>query len=425
VNPNKSRWTWWLVKLSRRIWFRALFLALMSVAGALLGVVLAPLIPPGFAAQFGADAVTNILEILASSMLIVATFSLSTAISAYAAASSDTTPRVTELLMQDPTAQNALSTFVGGFLFSLVGIIGLSAGIYGEDGHLVLFALTLLMVLVIVVTFLRWVEVLSNFGRVPDAIDRTAEAADDAVSGWVERPYLGGRAADDAPETDFEVYPERMGYVRHIDIDALQTLACEAGGEIVVSAPPGAFLDDAHPIARTTFEPDDAVRESIRQAYDVADNRTFDQDPKYGISAMAEIGIKALSPAVNDPVTAIRVIDRLVRVLRKWGDASRDSKPHYDRVYVPALDADELFTVAFTQLALYGAKDARVGVRLQQAFSSLSRVSDADSAAAARTQADRALGHAKAALVLDEEYARLRSINKAIAQDRSRDRPSD
>ena len=81
VNPNKSRWTWWLVKLSRRIWFRALFFALMSVVGALLAVALGPLIPQGFAAQFGADAVANILEILASSLLIVATFSLSTAIS--------------------------------------------------------------------------------------------------------------------------------------------------------------------------------------------------------------------------------------------------------------------------------------------------------------------------------------------------------
>ena len=102
-------------------------------------------------------------------MLVVATFSLSTVISAYAAASADTTPRVTELLMQDTTAQNALSTFVGGFLFSLAGLIGLSAGVYGKDGHIILFAMTILVVLVIVVTFLRWVGVLSSFGRVPDA----------------------------------------------------------------------------------------------------------------------------------------------------------------------------------------------------------------------------------------------------------------
>lgn len=77
--------------------------------------------------------------------------------------------------MQDPAAQHALSTFIDGFLFALVGIIGLSAGIYGEDGHIVLFLITIVMVTAIVVTFLRWVDVLSNFGRVPDAIDRTEE----------------------------------------------------------------------------------------------------------------------------------------------------------------------------------------------------------------------------------------------------------
>lgn len=417
VNPDKSRWSWWLLQLSRRIWFRAVFFALLSVVGALLAVVAAPLIPSGFAERFSADAVRNILEILASSMLIVATFSLSTAISAYAAASSDTTPRVTELLMQDPTAQNALSTFVGGFLFSLVGLIGLSAGIYGKGGHLVLFLLTVVMVTAIVVTFLRWVDVLSHFGRVPDAIERTARAAADAVAGWIERPHLGGCQADGAFDEDFGVDSARMGYVRYIDMAALQKVAEKGCGKILVSASPGAFLDQEQPLVRMTFEPDEDVQRSISEAFDVADNRTFDQDPEYGISALAEIGIKALSPSLNDPVTAIRVIDRLVRVLTDWGNASGGEKPAYDRVHVPSLDAGELFRVAFSQLALYGARDVRVGTRLQEALRSLSRVDDPCSAAAAREQAARALELAKAALVLEQDYARLRAINESFATD--------
>jgi len=52
------------------------------------------------------------------------------------------------------------------------------------------------VVVVIVVMFLRWVDVLSHFGRVPDAIERTAKAAGDAVMGWVDQPYLGGRPAN-------------------------------------------------------------------------------------------------------------------------------------------------------------------------------------------------------------------------------------
>lgn len=177
MRASRSRWTWWLIRLSRRIWFRAAVFALLGIASALLAIVVTPFLPPDLSDDVGADSVGNILEILANSMLIVATFSLTTMTSAYAAASSSTTPRVTELLLQDSTAHNALSTFVGGFLFALAGIIGLNSGIYGDNGHVVLFVLTLVVIVIIVVTFLAWVEALSHFGRVPDAINRTVHAA--------------------------------------------------------------------------------------------------------------------------------------------------------------------------------------------------------------------------------------------------------
>jgi len=191
-------------------------------------------------------------------------------------------------------------------------------------------------------------------------------------------------------------------------VPALQSLAEAADGEIVVSAPPGAFLGGNRPIARTTFEVDDELREKICAAFDVGDNRSFDQDPPYGVSALAEIGIKALSPGINDPETASRVIDRLVRVLSAWGNAPRDIEPKYDRVYSPPLDSEDLFAVAFSQLALYGAKDVRVGIRLQEAFRSLATLDRADCAAAARQESERALALAKQALEVEADYELLR-----------------
>lgn len=405
----RSRWAWWFLRLSRRIWFRATFFALLSVASALLASPLGPLIPSGLPAKLGADAVGNILEILASSMLVVATFSLSTVIAAYAAASSGTTPRVTELLMQDPTAQNALSTFVGGFLFSLVGIIGLSSGIYGADGHIVLFSFTVIMVAVIVVTFLRWVDVLSGFGRIPDAINRTAEAAATAVSSRVAQPCIGGRPADRAPEMTSGVYADESGYVRHIDMAALQRLAEKRRGAIRVTATPGTFLAGEDALAETTFEPDGKDRRAIVTAFDVGDNRTFDQDPRYGISALSEIGIKALSPAINDPVTAIRVIDRLVRVLTDWGNGRSEQDPRFDRVYAEPLDADEVFSEAFSGLELHGANDVRIGVRLQRAFTCLAGVEDPRCAAAARRRASLARCRAESALAIEDEIELVRA----------------
>ena len=404
---------WWFVRLGRRIWFRAAVFALLGVASALLAVVLDPLLPPGLSDDLGADSVGNILEILANSMLIVATFSLSTMTSAYAAASSSTTPRVTELLLQDSTAHNALSTFVGGFLFALVGIIGLGSGIYGEDGYVVLFIVTLVVIVIIVVTFLTWVEALSHFGRVPDAINRTARAAAAAIRERLREPYLGGRSAADAGEHSFEVMSERMGYVRNVDIVALQDVAEAIGGEITVVAPPGSFMDGG-PLARISREPGGAAIEKVCDAFDIGDTRTFDQDPSYGISALAEIGVKALSSAANDPKTAMRVIDRLVQVLAICAEAPPADPPRCERVFVPPLEADELHAEAFAELALYGASDVLIGVRLQQAFGTLCRVGNASHAQAARKQSGLALERARHALRLESDVRRVEALAEQV-----------
>ncbi|HBT33923.1 MAG TPA: DUF2254 domain-containing protein, partial [Pusillimonas sp.] len=127
-----SKWEWLLTQFSRTLWVRALLYSLLAIVTALVSIWVDPYIPADFGGRIGADAVDQILDIMASSMLAVTTFSLTVMVSAYSAATSSVTPRATRLLMQDTTTQNVLSTFLGAFLFSLVGIIALSAGAYGD-----------------------------------------------------------------------------------------------------------------------------------------------------------------------------------------------------------------------------------------------------------------------------------------------------
>ena len=108
-----SRWRWLLGLLTRRLWFRATLISLLAVAAALLSLLISPFLPDGLSAGTGADSVDRILNILATSMLAVTTFSLSTMVSAYSAATSNVTPRATKLLIEDTTTQNTLATFVG------------------------------------------------------------------------------------------------------------------------------------------------------------------------------------------------------------------------------------------------------------------------------------------------------------------------
>lgn len=112
--------------------------SMAGVVTALLAVALSPYIPQELPTKIGADAVDKILGIIASSMLTVTTFSLTTMVSAYSAATTNVTPRATKLVIEDSTTQNVLATFVGSFLFSLVGIIALTTGAYGDRGRLIL-----------------------------------------------------------------------------------------------------------------------------------------------------------------------------------------------------------------------------------------------------------------------------------------------
>ena len=235
-----ARWRWVTNQLTKRLWFRASLFSLLGVATALAAVVFKDFIPESLSARIGADAVDKILGIIASSMLAVTTFSLSTMVTAYGAASSGVTPRATTLVMEDTTTQNALATFIGSFLFSLVGIIALSTGAYGTQGRVLLFAVTIGVVVLIVYTLLRWIDHLSKLGRVGETIDRVEKAAIEAISQRVQWPYLGGSVYPTdlvLPLSAIKLASDQTGYVQHIDVSALGVIAQEEQIQIYLKKP--------------------------------------------------------------------------------------------------------------------------------------------------------------------------------------------
>lgn len=121
-----SRWQWILKQTFKKLWFRATLFAIVAIITALLSILFKSMIPESVSVKVGAEAVDNILNILASSMLAVTTFSLSIMVTAYGSATTNVTPRATRLVVEDVTTQNVLATFIGSFLFSLVGIIALN-----------------------------------------------------------------------------------------------------------------------------------------------------------------------------------------------------------------------------------------------------------------------------------------------------------
>ena len=96
-----SKWRWRFRHLTRQLWVRATFYALLAIGTAFVALLLRPYLPTSAAARMGADSVDAILTIIASSMLTVTTFSLGIMLSAFAAAANHVTPRASRLLLDD------------------------------------------------------------------------------------------------------------------------------------------------------------------------------------------------------------------------------------------------------------------------------------------------------------------------------------
>ena len=407
------------------MWVRSTLFAVLGIFTALVAVKLDPFIPVEVSASTGADAVFQVLNILASSMLAVTTFSLSVMVTSLGAATSNATPRATRLLVRDPTSQNVLLIFLGTFLYSLVGIVALNTGYYSDRGRFILFVVTIGVIGVVVFAILRWIDHLSHLGRVGDTTKRVEDATAEAIAIHVATPYLGGAhltpdMLEDASDSE-RVFPDTTGYIAYVDMNSLQETASEHGVDIYLLALPGTFAYPALPLAALAPHPESKGRDkdkqelekTIRKAFSIGTERSFNQDPRFGLCVLAEIASRALSPGINDPGTAIDVIGRGIRILHPLLAPGREHDSRdiaCSNVFAPPIAAEDAFSDFFTPIARDGAAIVEVQIRLQKALLALCEMGDAEARHAAKQQSKEALLRAEA------DKQRLRDVAQRVAE---------
>jgi len=402
-------------RVVRRLWFRPALYSAAAVATVALAIVVPPLLPFALKSPvtLSADSVETVLTVLASSMLAVVTFSLSALVAALAEATRSATPRATTLLMEDGAVQNTLSTFLGAFLFAIVGILGISGSIYTELGRSILFAATVAVIAIVVVALVKWIERISRLGRVGETIDRVENATGAAFAAYADNPTLGGTTPPARPPSGRTVFAAKTGYVQHIDVPRIAAMAADAGATVHLAVRPGAFVDPVRPIA--VIEGDDGattLADCVRTAVTVGDQRSFPQDPRFGIVVLAEIAVRALSPGVNDPGTAIDVIGTTVRLLWQWQDAAVAARPEPGSplVTVPLLDPADILEDAFRPIGRDGAAVVEVATRLARGLCSLARVPDPALGAAARARIDDLLARMRDRGCLADDLAAVERV---------------
>ena len=445
-----SRWQWLMSRLGRQLWVRTSASGVMGILIAVLSAVIERYLPWELSGEVSREAVDSLLSILASSMLAVTTFSLSIMVSAYSSATSTATPRATRLLIEDSLTQTVLANFVGSFLFGIVGLVMLKVGLYGEQGRIVLFVATILVIALVVVSLMQWIDHLTQLGRLGETTNRVEASARKAMEARLAHPYMGGTPLLDPdhqiPANAMPVFGPEIGYVQNVDIPALSAFCKEHETRVYLSALPGTFIypdkpmlwvapvpvlqdsgtEGADPARASRANTDQAAwSQPLQAAFSMGNERSFDQDPRFGLVVLSEIATRALSAAVNDPGTAIGVIGRLTRLLNTWAqtsrkpsdaDAEKGQEPDYPHVHVPPVTAMDLFDDAFMLIARDGAGMIEVQLPLQKSLLALSRVGDATFAEAARVHSRMALDRAEAALPLEEEKRRVRALAQAVKE---------
>lgn len=413
-----SRLKFYIKRLGERLWVRPLVFCVLSITGAFIAKL-------ADGTEFGASLPTiapesteSLLSVTAASMLVIATLAVASMVSAYASAAGTATPRSFSLLIADDTSQNALSTFMGAFIYSIVALVASKNDYYEEPGQFLLFSITVVVLGIVVITFVRWVDWIARLGRIGNTIEKVETAARASLASRRLQPGLGAVPVTEIERVGTPIHGETIGYLQHIEVETLQACAAEHDLTVHVVVLPGSFVSHDIPLAyieKTGSTDGEPERERIAGAFHLGNGRVFDDDPRFGLIALSEIASRALSPAVNDPGTAIEIIGAFVRLFAGFVEPlseTESAEPKFDRVRIPALKLGDMLDDAFRPIARDGAGAIEVHLRLQKALRSLAALENRSLQAAAASHSRQALERARLALDLQDD---IDALTKAAA----------
>jgi uncharacterized membrane protein len=282
-----------------------------------------------------------------------------------------------------------------------------------------LFAGFVFLVAWVLLAFLRWVDRVTRLGRMGDTLARVMAEGRQLFTAR-QLSLLGGRSQADGerPGAGYELKFNRFGFVQHIDMAALQAVAVRLDGEIWLDMRPGKLAETGriYGVFSGPNPPAEADLKALHAAISIGEDRNFTMDPRFVLIMLAEIADKALSPAVNDPGTAIKVLGLQLELLHLWVGTEREGardKPEFGRIRVPRITAADLVQDAFTPILRDGAGSLEVEIRLHKTLRSLQRLDHAELQAAVRDCRVVALELAEHALVAEAHRQIIRDLVQA------------
>ena len=400
---------------ARKLWVRVVLIGLLAVLAVALSQWVELYVPDTLSRSLDGAAADRLLQLIASAMLAVTIFSITVMVSVYQSSSTQWTPRVHRLIMQDKTTQNTLAVFIGAYVYALLGIILRELGVYDDDRAFVLFWMTVFVLAIIVVYLIRWVLHLQGFGQLTSTTRQVEAVTSARFKERLQTPCLGAMPlVHEPPEGARALKAWDSGYIQCIYPEAMNALAQECDVTLYMQRPIGSYVFSQAPLLYV--EGAEAIRDweafsrRMREMLVISDLRSYDQDPRFGLLVLGEIGSKALSPGINDPGTAIDTITRIGRILSTYEDETQAaSDAPLDRLYVAPLDPVDLLRDGFATLARDGVAVVEVQQALQQTLGHLIGHADPGLSAAAFDFAQECLARAFDASSFEPDRDRIRA----------------
>lgn len=381
--------------LRSRLWLFPAVGAMLAAATAWILVAIDRQLADDAAGLFlfsgGPESARSILSTIAAAMLTFTGLVFSVTMLVLQLASSQLSPRVARTFLRDRHNQVVLAIFVATFVYALLVLREVRSA---PDAFVPALAVWWAFVLLLasVAAFISYIDHMAHAMRVESVIGQVGDETRGAIRRCYPEPYGAADAIElPLPEVSAIVTaPDRPTIVQAVDEDGLQALAEAAGVALELVPAIGESVPANAPLIRvhgTGSVDSDEARAGIA----LGGERTMEEDPAFGFRQLVDIAVRALSPGINDPTTAVIVLARLHDLLRELAgraipDPYRVGVDGGLRLVVPGPDWDAYVDLACTEIHEYGRGSSQVRHALAGVLDGLADVVPPERLAAVRRQ---------------------------------------
>jgi uncharacterized membrane protein len=324
-----------------------------------------------------------ILSDIATAIMTVVSIVFAILLMSLTLASMQFSPRIIVSFSKDKVTQWTLGIFLGTFSFCIAALPAARTQPVVFSPVLSVFG-AMLLALACVVGLLFFIHHISRAISVNNIVDRIATETERVIDEFMPNPAESSRMGAPLPpdvKFDTEIRHTVSGYICYIDTRRLCSLAANYKVKVKVLKRVGQFVPEGCTVmlvanaGRLTEE----NRAALLSTLDIAAMRTLQQDVEFGVLQIVDIALKAISPAVNDPSTAICCVDHLSRILARFAKRNPPQGYYYDppgivRVSIVWMDFHALLESAFDQIRFYSRADVAVSLRILRALRDIAEI---------------------------------------------------